>query len=161
MFYRQLGEYKKYVRNTRYPEGCIAEQYIAHECVTYCRLYIDDTNAAVVNVESMGQAKFKLSVVSEFIKLLGHLRSVKLSKAEIATAHWHVVENCSEVSHYYNSHKDRYWVECPDSSYDEYVKDFHRYFLRWVCINTLFVGLNFIIVTNIIHTNGQSLVSRR
>ncbi|CAM9002701.1 unnamed protein product [Rhodiola kirilowii] len=31
---RQLGEYKKYVRNTHYPEGCIAEQHIAHECVT-------------------------------------------------------------------------------------------------------------------------------
>ncbi|KAL9670960.1 hypothetical protein QQ045_008523 [Rhodiola kirilowii] len=29
---RQLGEYKKYVRNTRYPEGCIAEQYITVEC---------------------------------------------------------------------------------------------------------------------------------
>ncbi|CAM8878410.1 unnamed protein product [Rhodiola kirilowii] len=26
---RQLGHYKRYVRNTRYPEGCIAEQYVA------------------------------------------------------------------------------------------------------------------------------------
>ncbi|CAM8908185.1 unnamed protein product [Rhodiola kirilowii] len=26
---RQLSDYKRYVRNTRFPEGCIAEQYIA------------------------------------------------------------------------------------------------------------------------------------
>ncbi|CAM8885700.1 unnamed protein product [Rhodiola kirilowii] len=26
---RQLGHYKRYVRNTQYPEGCIAEQYVA------------------------------------------------------------------------------------------------------------------------------------
>ncbi|CAM8953797.1 unnamed protein product [Rhodiola kirilowii] len=35
---RQLGEYKRSVRNTRYPEGCIVEQYSTHECVTYCKL---------------------------------------------------------------------------------------------------------------------------
>ncbi|CAM8940320.1 unnamed protein product [Rhodiola kirilowii] len=35
---RQQGEYKKYVRNTRYPEGCIADQYITAECVRYCKL---------------------------------------------------------------------------------------------------------------------------
>ncbi|CAM8890731.1 unnamed protein product [Rhodiola kirilowii] len=39
---RQLGQYKKYVRNTRYPEGCIAEQYVAQECVMYCKLYMGE-----------------------------------------------------------------------------------------------------------------------
>ncbi|CAM8982517.1 unnamed protein product [Rhodiola kirilowii] len=39
---RQLGEYKRHVRNTRYPEGCIAEQYIVQECVTYYKLYTDN-----------------------------------------------------------------------------------------------------------------------
>ncbi|CAM8918515.1 unnamed protein product [Rhodiola kirilowii] len=37
---RQLGEYKRSVRNSRYPEGCIAESYVTHECVTYCKLYM-------------------------------------------------------------------------------------------------------------------------
>ncbi|CAM8978383.1 unnamed protein product [Rhodiola kirilowii] len=32
---------KKYVKNTRYPEGCIAEQYIAQECVTFVKLYLE------------------------------------------------------------------------------------------------------------------------
>ena len=35
MIYRQLGDYKDYVANKSAPEGCIAEAYIAHECVTY------------------------------------------------------------------------------------------------------------------------------
>ncbi|CAM8901675.1 unnamed protein product [Rhodiola kirilowii] len=40
---RQLGEYKISLRNSRYPEGCIAEQYVTQECVTYCKLYLNET----------------------------------------------------------------------------------------------------------------------
>ncbi|CAM8948480.1 unnamed protein product [Rhodiola kirilowii] len=39
---RFLCEYKRSIRNSRYPEGCIAEKYITHECITYCKLYIND-----------------------------------------------------------------------------------------------------------------------
>ncbi|CAM8885403.1 unnamed protein product [Rhodiola kirilowii] len=41
---RQLGEYKRHVRNTRYPKGCISEQHVVQECVTYYKL---DTNSHV------------------------------------------------------------------------------------------------------------------
>ncbi|CAM8974953.1 unnamed protein product [Rhodiola kirilowii] len=64
---RQLGEYKKYVRNTCYPEGCIDEQYIAHECVTYCKLYMDDTNAATTNVDPGGQANAATIIIEEVV----------------------------------------------------------------------------------------------
>ncbi|CAM8929745.1 unnamed protein product [Rhodiola kirilowii] len=50
---RQLGEYKRSVRNTRYPEGCIAKQYITHECVTYCKLYMNDS----VEMDSINEAR--------------------------------------------------------------------------------------------------------
>ena len=39
-FCRQLGKYKKSMRNTRYLEGSIAEQYLVHESVTYCKSYL-------------------------------------------------------------------------------------------------------------------------
>ncbi|CAM8981847.1 unnamed protein product [Rhodiola kirilowii] len=64
---RQLGKYKKYVRNTCYPEGCIDEQYIAHECVTYCKLYMDDTNAATTNVDPGGQANAATIIIEEAV----------------------------------------------------------------------------------------------
>ncbi|CAM8960320.1 unnamed protein product [Rhodiola kirilowii] len=50
---RQLGEYKRSIRNARYPEGCIAEQYITHECVTYYKLYMNDTT----DVDSSNEAR--------------------------------------------------------------------------------------------------------
>ncbi|KAL9667271.1 hypothetical protein QQ045_001622 [Rhodiola kirilowii] len=48
---RQLGQYKKYVRNTRYPKGCIAEQYVAHECVMYCKLYMGEIKDGTADQE--------------------------------------------------------------------------------------------------------------
>ncbi|CAM8948061.1 unnamed protein product [Rhodiola kirilowii] len=49
---RQLDEYKRSVRNNRYPKGCIPEQYITHECVTYCKLYMNDS----VEMDSTNEA---------------------------------------------------------------------------------------------------------
>ncbi|CAM8877764.1 unnamed protein product [Rhodiola kirilowii] len=59
---RQLGEYKRHVRNTRYPEGCIAEQYIVQECVTYYKLYIDS------HVSEDVKPQPTINVVSHHIK---------------------------------------------------------------------------------------------
>ncbi|KAL9679938.1 hypothetical protein QQ045_017809 [Rhodiola kirilowii] len=62
---RQLGEYKRSVRNSRYPEGCIAEQYVTQECVTYCKLYLNET--------AMGSSDevplYSLEVYSPLIKI--------------------------------------------------------------------------------------------
>ncbi|XP_039119143.1 uncharacterized protein LOC120255377 [Dioscorea cayenensis subsp. rotundata] len=37
-----LLKLKNYVRNKRYPEGSIAEGYLAEECVTFCSRYLED-----------------------------------------------------------------------------------------------------------------------
>ena len=34
---------KGYVRNRARPEGCIAESYLADECVRFCSTFIKDT----------------------------------------------------------------------------------------------------------------------
>ena len=36
---RYLRTLKAYVRNRAYPEGSIAEGYIANECLTFCSRY--------------------------------------------------------------------------------------------------------------------------
>jgi len=38
---RYLRRLKSYVRNKARPEGCIAEAYIAQECVHFCSRYLD------------------------------------------------------------------------------------------------------------------------
>ncbi|XP_052879810.1 uncharacterized protein LOC128286523 [Gossypium arboreum] len=38
---RFLSKLKSYCRNKRYPEGSIAEGYLAEECMTFCSRYLD------------------------------------------------------------------------------------------------------------------------
>ncbi|KAK5771497.1 hypothetical protein PVK06_047706 [Gossypium arboreum] len=39
---RFLSKLKSYCRNRRYPEGSIAEGYLAEECMTFCSRYLED-----------------------------------------------------------------------------------------------------------------------
>ncbi|KAK5792924.1 hypothetical protein PVK06_034055 [Gossypium arboreum] len=39
---RFLSKLKSYCRNKRYPEGSIAERYLAEECMTFCSRYLED-----------------------------------------------------------------------------------------------------------------------
>jgi hypothetical protein len=41
---RQLYTLKRYVTNRAWPEGSIAEAYIANECLTFCSKYMDDVD---------------------------------------------------------------------------------------------------------------------
>ncbi|CAM8959718.1 unnamed protein product [Rhodiola kirilowii] len=66
---RQLGQYKRSVRNTRYPEGCITEQYVVTECVKYYKLYMDGSNnISSANKDTTYETQFKCSVVSDLVK---------------------------------------------------------------------------------------------
>ncbi|KAK5777283.1 hypothetical protein PVK06_045250 [Gossypium arboreum] len=42
LFVRFLSKLKYYCRNKRYPEGSIAEGYLAEECMTFCSRYLED-----------------------------------------------------------------------------------------------------------------------
>nr|XP_009800440.1 PREDICTED: uncharacterized protein LOC104246330 [Nicotiana sylvestris] len=42
---RFLGTLKSYVRNRAYPEGSIAEAYIANECMTFCSRYLEGVDS--------------------------------------------------------------------------------------------------------------------
>ncbi|CAM8951041.1 unnamed protein product [Rhodiola kirilowii] len=62
---RQLSQYKRSVRNARYPEGCITEQHVVTECITYYKLYVDGSSA---NTDTTYETQFKCSVVSDLVK---------------------------------------------------------------------------------------------
>ncbi|CAM8908187.1 unnamed protein product [Rhodiola kirilowii] len=91
---RQLGQYKKFVRNTRYPEGCIAEQYIAQEYVMYCMLYMGEIEDTSQNLDNEEEEYWDTSVVSNLIKPMGYGRRQRLNNDDIDVIHWAAVENC-------------------------------------------------------------------
>ncbi|CAM8934330.1 unnamed protein product [Rhodiola kirilowii] len=87
---RQLGEYKRHVRNTRYLEGCIAEQYIVQECVAYYKLYTDS------HVSEDARPPPTINFVSYHIKPLCHIRRKKLTLEQISIAHWEEMVNMNK-----------------------------------------------------------------
>lgn len=130
--YRQLGEYKKDVGNKRYPEGCIAERNIMHECVTFINNYLHDPNASDEVIPDAPQ--WNISVVSYLVKPKGCVRNARLSKQQIATAHWCVMLNCTEAEWYIETHRRQFEEITPHSTDDDRVASFLEHLPRWVNI---------------------------
>ncbi|KAL9669204.1 hypothetical protein QQ045_006747 [Rhodiola kirilowii] len=125
---RQLGKYKKFVRNTRYPEGCIAEDFTAHECVMYCKLYMGEIEGkSQIDEEDY----FNISVVSNVIKPTGCCdRRFRLNNNNIDVIHWCVMENCEEAREYIIEHAQDFYSDNPDGDNDSRIEHFHPYLLN-------------------------------
>ena len=124
--YRQLGEYGDFVQSKSAPEGCIAEAYIAHECVTYAKLYLGAWNESIPE-EPM---PFNLSILSRDVEVSGNMPdSYNLTDREVEIAHWWVLINCPEVEFWKDIH-----LHCPDVGGDVnyHNSTFANYFLNWV-----------------------------
>ncbi|XP_004305751.1 PREDICTED: uncharacterized protein LOC101310148 [Fragaria vesca subsp. vesca] len=133
---RQLGGYKKYVRNRSNPEGSIAEAYLAHECVTYCNSYIfnkDDDTVVDNTTDATNAPQFNLSVVSELVKPFGNVPyTERLTNVELIEAHWYVLQNCAEVNEYREYHLDHITDAYPNRHEERHKKEFPNYFLEWM-----------------------------
>ena len=128
--YRQLGDYKAFVANKSAPEGCIAEAYIAHECVTYMKLYLGALKETPQTMP-VDEPKFNLSIVSNDVEVYGILPDFyKLQLHKLVIAHWWVLINCQEVEYWKDIH-----LHCPDiqGDLDYHNKEFANYFGDWVC----------------------------
>ncbi|CAM8900157.1 unnamed protein product [Rhodiola kirilowii] len=122
---RQLGQYKKFVTNTRYPEGCIAEQYIAQECVMYCKLYMGKIEDTFHNDDSVEEDAIDISVVSNVIKPMGYSRRFRLNNNNIDVIHWCVLENCEDAREYIKEHMEDFYIENPYGDNDSRIEHFH------------------------------------
>lgn len=126
---RQLGGYKDYVANKSAPEGCIAEAYLAHECVTYTQLYLGALEDPPQQIP-VEEPQFKLSILSYDVQVYGRLpNSYQLEPYELAIAHWWVLINCPEVQWWKDMH-----LHCNEVAGDlEYHnREFANYFGGWV-----------------------------
>ncbi|KAL9673345.1 hypothetical protein QQ045_029601 [Rhodiola kirilowii] len=115
---RQLGQYKKFVRNTRYLEGCITKQYIVQECVMYCKLYMGEIEDTSKNQDNEEEEYWNISFVSNLMKPMGYSRWQRLNNDDIDVIHWAIVENCEEAAGYINRHIEKFYTEHPDGDND-------------------------------------------
>ena len=116
--------------NTRYPEGSIAERYIASESVTYCRSYLQ--------LEQHGEADpplWNISCVSPKVKpdIMDNSGDIRLTDEQLADAHWQILIDTEEVNDYFEEHKIKYTERYGEEvDYRHRRRSFLRWFLKYV-----------------------------
>ena len=93
---------KAYVRNRAYPEGSIAEGYIANECLTFCSRYFHGIetkfNRLGRNWDGGSTHLGGLSIFTQSGRPTQRSKSLEnLSLEEWKQAHLYVLRNCDEV----------------------------------------------------------------
>ena len=88
---------KEYVKNTARPEGCIAESYLAEECMRFCSEFLKKTT----NVEEKldRNTDYENQSILEG-RPISAATSVNLSETEKRIAHLAVIQNTSVVDPY-------------------------------------------------------------
>lgn len=99
---RFLRTLKSYVHNKAYPEGSIAEGYIAEECLSFCSMYLHGIETKFNRPERNydgydGKTHHGLAIFSQNGRLLGQATDHWLSKTEFEQARIYVLKNCKEV----------------------------------------------------------------
>ena len=97
-----MSKLKSYVRNRSRPEGCIAEGYIAEECLTFCSLYLSDEvetkhDKVGRNKDGCENTMQELNVFSNSGRLLGNGNVKVLDDETLAKAHQYVLFNCDSI----------------------------------------------------------------
>lgn len=120
------------MRNTRYPEGSIAEQYLVHESVTYCKSYLRRMDNEDIDTSISG---WNVSCVSLLVRpdIIETRRQFRLTESETAEAHWQVLVETDEVKPYLEEHLRRFEAKNGED-FDELRRrrSFLRWFLTWV-----------------------------
>lgn len=88
---------KGYVRNRARPEGCIAECYLAEECVRFCSGYMN--KAADVGALNRRNDEFLDETITQGRPILKG-QPLTLSDSMLKIAHHYVLLNTSEVEPY-------------------------------------------------------------
>ncbi|KAL9457402.1 hypothetical protein AB3S75_006449 [Citrus x aurantiifolia] len=100
-FERQMKEYKGYVRNRGRPEGCIAECYLAEECVAFCSGYIQQR--IKVNTKELRNDDFSNGIILEG-RPISRGTPITLSSDMLESAHRYVLFNTAVVELYLEMH---------------------------------------------------------
>lgn len=94
---------KSYARNKNYPEGSIAEGYLAEESLTFCSRYLNGVETRFNCVERNNdggdaEPQGKFSVFARTSRPLGAAVRHTLSTSEWEQACLYVLNNCNEAA---------------------------------------------------------------
>ena len=88
---------KEYVRNTARPEGCIAESYLAEECIRFCSEFLKKTTSVEEKIDRNTDSESQ-SILER--RPISAATSINLSEMEKRMAHLDVIQNTSVVEPY-------------------------------------------------------------
>ena len=98
---RYLSTLKSYVRNRNFPEGSIAEGYLAEECLTFCSRYLEDVetrfNQMGRNDDGGCTSIVKLPIFSKQGRPFGKVVTEVLDHETLVKAHQYVLFNCDAI----------------------------------------------------------------
>ena len=93
--FRFLSKLKSYYRNKRYPEGSIAEGYLAEECMTFCSRYLEDVEIRLNRPNrNAGLTDHNLAdtyLFQSFGELIGKVEIAELDHLSWVQAHRYVL----------------------------------------------------------------------
>lgn len=94
---RHMKVLKDFVRNTARPEGCIAESYLAEECMLFCSSFLKKTTNVEEKVERNTEYENKYVLEGRTISAG---TSITLTDLEKRIAHLAVIQNTAVVDAY-------------------------------------------------------------
>lgn len=108
---RFLLKLKNYVRNKRFPEGSIAEGYLAEECVTFCSRYLVDVETVFdKSARNLRQVHDERIASCYLFKSggepIGKIEVVELDDRSWAQAHRYVLLHHEAIEPFQNEYKN-------------------------------------------------------
>ncbi|XP_060969476.1 uncharacterized protein LOC133036762 [Cannabis sativa] len=107
---RYLSKLKSYVRNRSKPEGCIAEGYLADECLTFCSRYMEGVetkfNRKPRNYSNLEVNENLLPIFQMTGRNLGKKYIKSLNEDNKVKAHRYVLFNCNVVDSFIEEHRN-------------------------------------------------------
>lgn len=85
---------KDYVRNTARPEGCMAESYLAEECMQFCRSFLKKTTSVEEKLDRNTEYESN-SIIDG--RPLSAPKAITLSENDKKIAHLAVLQNMAMV----------------------------------------------------------------
>lgn len=76
--------------------------------------------------------RFHISVYSDLVIPKSFVRDRQLSMEAVMTAHWCVMEHCTEAANFISKHREKLLEFDPDVTDEERIQHFHPYFRQWV-----------------------------
>ncbi|KAH7845791.1 hypothetical protein Vadar_006051 [Vaccinium darrowii] len=130
---RFLRTLKDSVRNKAHPEGSIVEAYIDKECLTFCSMYLTDSETRFNREERNydgGQVHLpsKLPLFTCNARPLGAVDIKKLNLEDYSKARWYILNNCIEVESYLQKHKEEIQEQSPMNVEQRHQSEFPSWF---------------------------------